>query len=326
MKKQIILGIESSCDDTALSLYDTKLGVLSEHVYTQLIHRKFHGTVPELSSRDHLKKILSLMLFTLKRSGVLFNKINIVAYTFGPGLAGSLIIGAVFAKALSFGLRVPAIAVNHLKAHISIIFILNKIILFPSIALLISGAHTMIFKLFSYRKHVFIEGTLDDSVGEAFDKIARYLNLFPCNGIMIEQNSKFEINMINLFLKINYKYISFSGLKTKVRLLIEQKYKITVIAYNFQFIAIKLLLSRIIFILEKCQIFSLIVSGGVAANSELRKVFFNYSISKNIKLFFPKKKHCTDNGTMIAFLGFLQALKHKFDKNLFVFIKPKINF
>jgi len=156
MINNLFLGIETSCDDTCISIFNNKYGVISEYVFTQLIHIKYGGTVPELASKDHLNKIFNIIFFVLKKKKINIFDIKIIAYTKGPGLKGSLFIGASVAKSLSLFLNIPAIAINHLEAHIIISFAFNKIKQFPALVLLISGANTILLKMFNYNNYIFV--------------------------------------------------------------------------------------------------------------------------------------------------------------------------
>lgn len=333
--KLITLGIETSCDETAISIYNNKDGILSEYVYSQTSHTKYGGTVPELASRDHVKKILNLMIFTLKKANINICEINGLAYTKGPGLSGSLLIGSSFGKALGLSLSIPTIGVNHLEAHILTSFIFNKNIEFPCLIILISGAHTMLLKMNNYKNLILFGGTLDDGAGETFDKIARSLNLSPLNGKSIERISSqhFDFNNLKLpqsFYKSKCYNFSFSGLKTRILNIINNSIINTDvkanIAYNFQNTIIKTLINKSKYILKNHLIKSILLAGGVSSNKELRLAFSNFTLSLNIKVYFAPLKYCTDNGTMIAFLGFVKLLENAVDKNISIKILSQTNF
>ncbi len=321
----IILGVETSCDETGIGIYNNKLGVLSEYVYSQTIHYKYGGTVPELASRDHIKRLMNLIIYTCKKKNLILNNINAVSYVKGPGLNGPLLIGASFSRSLGYSLRIPTIGINHLESHILISFMFNKNIKFPCLVILASGAHTMLINMKNYKTFSFMGGTLDDGVGEAFDKIARFLKLIPPNGLSIEKMSniltKFKhIKLSKALLKSGCYNLSFSGLKTEVIRKVGkfEKYNI---AYNFQNTIIKILVNKCINIITKNQIKGILLVGGVASNKELRLSFLNMADSIKLKTYTIPTKYCTDNGTMIAFLGFLKSLENKFDKNLYLHIK-----
>ncbi len=324
MINNLFLGIETSCDDTCISIFNNRYGVISEYVFTQLIHIKYGGTVPELASKDHLNKIFNIIFFVLKKKKINIFDIKIIAYTKGPGLKGSLFIGASVAKSLSLFLNIPAISINHLEAHILISFAFNKIKQLPALVLLISGANTILLKMFNYNNYIIIGETLDDGVGETFDKIARSINLIPPNGISIEKNMKYKFIYNNLNIgktlkNINNFNFSFSGLKSEIlRLQNKKNYidKINLI-YNFQNTIINIFIIKIRHLLTKdISIKSIILGGGVSANKELRLAFLNLSEEFNILLNYLPKKYCTDNATMIVFLGFIKIYNGYFDKNL----------
>ena len=222
--KIITLGIETSCDETGISLYNNENGILSEYVYSQSVHRIYGGTVPELASRDHAKWLLPLFMYTLKKAGVNIEEINCISYTKGPGLNGPLLVGSSFSKSLSLALSIPCVGVNHLEAHLLTAFMFNKI-KFPCLAFIISGAHTIVLRLDSYSDFIFLGETLDDGVGEVFDKVARSLKVEPFNGSSIERISRKLMYFKNLYFPRSFYRsdcfnFSFSGLKTHVLKLI----------------------------------------------------------------------------------------------------------
>lgn len=323
MKKiNTIIGIETSCDDTGISIYNEKDGILSEYIYNQTLHEKYGGTVPELASRDHIKNILKIILITIKKKKAKIKNITAISYTKGPGLKGPLIIGTITAKTLSYNLKIPSIGVNHLDAHIMISLIFNKTIKFPCIAILVSGGHTMILKLEKYNKIILLEETSDDSIGETFDKIARALNLTPSNGKSIENeiNNKIIYDIIK-FIKTNKPTkkinISFSGIKTNIiKYIRTHKERKDIICHNFQREVIKIIIKRIKNILKNYNIKNIILAGGVAANKELRLVLKEFSLK--FKYIFHKIpiNYCTDNGLMIAFLGFIKIKEGVKDNQL----------
>lgn len=331
--KLITLGIETSCDDTGISLYNNYSGILSEFVYIQNIHFFYGGIVPDLASKDHLDKLLNLIIFTFKKSKIKINYLNCIAYSFGPGLKDSLLIGSSLAKSIGFALTVPVIGINHLEAHIFSAFLFNKI-KFPCLSIVISGAHTIFLKLSSYKNINFLFETLDDSIGEVFDKIARALDLFPCNGYSIEllskKNKKFKkLKLLKQFSNFNNDNLSFSGLKTAFLNFISSDNKElnkTNIAYNFQNILVKSILNKC----KKQVIFnrfdSILISGGVSCNNEFRIDLKNFTLSKDLNIYFPAYRHCRDNGTMIAFLGFIKLIQNFVDKSLFIKVFPRVYF
>ena len=331
--KLITLGIETSCDDTGVSLYNNSSGILSEFVYSQTVHYDYGGVVPDLASKDHLEKLLSLIIFTFKKSKIKINFLNCIAYSFGPGLKDSLLIGASLSKSIGFALSIPVIGINHLEAHIFSAFLFNKI-KFPCLGIVISGAHTIFLKLNSYKNINFLFETLDDSIGEVFDKIARALDLFPYNGYSIEllsrKNKKFKhLKLLKHYNNSNNDNLSFSGLKTSVLNIINFNtvdFNKNNIAYNFQNTLVKSILNKCkkYFIFDKFN--SILISGGVSCNNEFRIDLKNFTLSKNLNIYFPSYRHCMDNGTMVAFLGFIKLIQNFVDKTLFIKVFPRVYF
>ncbi|HIH2762107.1 MAG TPA: hypothetical protein ACYCC8_00010 [Candidatus Azoamicus sp.] len=172
----MILGIETSCDEIAISIFNNEKGFISEYTYSQIIHEKYGGTIPELSSRENIKKITNIIIFTLKKAKLKINEIKIIAYTKGPGLKSPLMIGTSIAKSLSYSLKVPCLGINHLEAHIAISLLFNKNIKFPCIALITSGAHTMMLHLKKYNNMFLLEESEDDGIGEVLIKLQEQLN------------------------------------------------------------------------------------------------------------------------------------------------------
>ncbi len=320
-KGLLILGLETSCDETAISLFNNTKGILSEYIFTQKCHTHYGGTIPELASRDHLKKIFNIILFVLKNINININTINVIAYTKGPGLKGPLLIGASVAKALGCFLKIPVIGVNHLEAHILLNFIYHKNIKFPALIILVSGAHTILLQMINYDKFILFGETLDDGVGEAFDKIARLLNLNPANGASLEKKLPYKFNYINLNLskslqKSNCYDFSFSGLKTEIYRKKNHKTNISNLLYNFQNTIIDMINYKCKKILHYYNITSIILAGGVSANQSLRLSLLNLTDAFNIMLYVLPNRYCTDNGSMIAFLGFIKINDGLFDKLL----------
>lgn len=310
-EKLNILGIETSCDETAISIFNNKYGIISEYIFTQIIHNGYGGTVPELASRDHLYKIFKIFFFILKKENFFLRSINCISYTNGPGLKGSLLIGSSFAKSLGFSLNIPTLGINHLEAHFLISLAFSKNLKYPLITLLVSGAHTIMLKLNKYNNFELIGESLDDGVGEAFDKIARLFKLNPISGISIERFKKYKnkYKNINILNKSKYSYsynFSFSGLKSSlVRL--EKKFDITNLIYNFECIVVSMFFNKCKnYIKKNRNICSLIIAGGVSSNKELRISLKNLCEEYNLYFFSLQKKYCTDNASMIAILGLIK--------------------
>ncbi|HIH2762726.1 MAG TPA: tRNA (adenosine(37)-N6)-threonylcarbamoyltransferase complex transferase subunit TsaD [Candidatus Azoamicus sp.] len=332
----IILGIETSCDETGIAIYDKFSGIVCKYTYSQKIHYVYGGTVPELASNDHLKKIFKLIFLTLKLKKILIKDISLISYTIGPGLKSSLFIGILVGKTLSLALAIPSLGVNHLKAHIMISFLFNKKIEFPSLVLLLSGAHTFMIEINNFDVFFILGRTLDDSIGETFDKIARCLKLIPANGKTLEYMSKKNFLISNLgyfnscYFSTNLNF-SFSGIKSSViRYINSNKYithdDICNISYNFQATIIRLICIKCLSLFSVKKYKCLLLCGGVAANFYLRKSLKNYVYIFDIKFCTQPNEYCTDNGVMISFLGFIYFNKNVFDYNFNVMVKPNIGF
>lgn len=327
----IILGLETSCDETGIAVYNSFNGIISEYTYTQQIHSQYGGTVPELASKDHFKKILKLILFTLKSKKLVFTDLTCIAYTSGPGLKNALLIGVTFGKIIAFSLNIPSIGVNHLKSHIIIALLFNKLFDFPILVLFLSGAHSFLLEMINFDEFFILGKTLDDSIGEVFDKISRSLKMVPSNGKMIEKFSKKKFRFINKHYPKQYNNthdFSFSGIKSAVIRDISSSVilynDICNISYNLQNTLIKIVFNKCFNLLSSGKYKYFILSGGVSANKELRLLFKNYSYLFNLKFFTQPIKYCTDNGAMIAFLGFIRINNNFFDKNFNIIIKPNL--
>ena len=313
MKNQNIytLGIESSCDDTSAAiLLNDK--VLSNVTSSQDIHKIYGGVVPELASREHQKLITSVVNEAIIRAGINKSELNTVAFTRGPGLLGSLLVGTSFAKSLSIGLNIPLIEVNHMQAHILSIFIKNnsKKPCFPLLALTISGGHTQLVVVKDYFKMEEIGSTLDDAVGEAFDKSGKTIGLDYPSGPIIDRLSKDGDPNAFTFTKPKVENLnfSFSGLKTgfmnfikkeslKNRNFIEDN--INDICASIQNTIIEILIDKLNDAVKSTGIKEIVICGGVSANSELRKKMDDLSVSNKWNVYFPKIEYCTDNAAMI---------------------------
>ncbi|WP_185872778.1 tRNA (adenosine(37)-N6)-threonylcarbamoyltransferase complex transferase subunit TsaD [Blattabacterium cuenoti] len=331
----IILGIESSCDDTAVSIIRNR-EVISNIIIHQTIHKKYGGIVPELASREHDKYLFSTVNKAIKIANIKRSQLNAVSVTIGPGLIGSLLVGYSFAKSFSIGLNIPLIEVNHIQAHILSHFIQNANLnnsfpKFPFLCLMISGAHTQIIQVNDFFDMKILGSTLDDAVGESLDKIARLFGFTYPGAIFLDKYSKLGNNKKFSFSKPNVKGLnfSFSGLKSQVYRFIQYQLKdnsnfiknnIHSLCASIQKTISEILIEKIILAMKQTKIFRIVLAGGVSANNEIRKQFFSLK-KKNIEVFIPKKKYTTDNGAMIALVGFL-----KFKKKNFVTIKPYSKF
>lgn len=309
----ITLGIETSCDETSIGLLKDENKILSNIVSSQIeVHKIFGGVVPEIASRIHVETINKLLDIALDKANINFKDINLISVTYGPGLVGALWVGIMLAKTLSLALDKPLIGVNHLEGHIFSNFLREDPPNFPFIALIISGGHTEYILVEDVGKYKLLGQTLDDAAGEAFDKVARILGLPYPGGPEIDRISKMGKPIFN-FPKIRCEReldISFSGIKTAVLYLVndlkreKSELPIADIAASFQKRVVEELLERAFLALKKFNIKTLVVSGGVAANSLIQERFKEEAMKENIKLYIPPKELCTDNGAMIACAGF----------------------
>ena len=314
-----ILGIESSCDDTSASvLCDGK--VLSNLIANQEIHKSFGGVVPELASRAHQQNIIPVVNQAINNANIDKNQLNAIAYTRGPGLLGSLLVGSSFAKSLSMGLNVPLIEVNHMQAHLLAHFIEdcgNEKPTFPFIGVTISGGHTQIVLVKNYFDMEIIGETLDDAIGETFDKCGKMLGLPYPAGPHIDKHSKNGDSKKYKFTKpkvggLNY---SFSGLKTGfMRFIQKEKNNNDDFIYNelenlcasLQSTIVEILFEKIILATKQTGINKVVFGGGVSCNSGIIEKFKQNEIIENYKSYFPKFEYTTDNAAMIAMVGYLK--------------------
>ena len=322
----IILGIETSCDETAAALC-VDGDIIASNISSQYIHRKYGGVIPELASREH-ERILNLIIHeTLRDSRIGLENLDGIAVTQGPGLSGALIAGTSFSKGLAIGLNIPIIGVNHLEAHIFANFLAEPKLNFPFVCLLVSGGHTQLWQVNDFRNYKLLGETRDDAAGEAFDKGARILGLGYPGGPEIEKlaldGDYKSINFPRALVEKNNFEFSFSGLKTSLLYYFEKNNKESLenIAASYQFAIIDVLVKKLKFAAEFSNTTNCVVAGGVAANKFLR----NYSKNQipNRKIIFPHPSYCTDNAAMIAFLGEKYLLKGKKSKLDFS-IKPNM--
>ncbi|MBG65950.1 MAG: tRNA (adenosine(37)-N6)-threonylcarbamoyltransferase complex transferase subunit TsaD [Flavobacteriales bacterium] len=323
-KSPIILGIESSCDDTSAAVLQGQK-VLSNIVANQSIHKKYGGVVPELASRAHQQNIIPVVDIAIKKAKIRKRDINAIAYTQGPGLLGSLLVGGSFAKAFSLAMNIPLINVNHMKGHVLSHFIDDnqKMPNFPFLCLTVSGGHTQIVKVINHLEMEIIGQTIDDAAGEAFDKSAKILGIDYPGGPLIDKYSK--DGNINTFKfnkpKVSGLDFSFSGLKTSILYKINnelQKDK-NFIKNNFNDLCASIQHSIISILLEKIElailntgIKEIAIAGGVSANSYLRDELTKLSQINNFNLYIPKFEYCTDNAAMIAISGFYEYINNNF--------------
>lgn len=317
----IILGIETSCDETGLALYDTdKQTIIGEALYSQIqTHAKYGGVVPEIASRDHITKLLPLLKDALNDAKIKQNSIDAIAYTQGPGLIGALLSGASFARSLGFALQIPTLGVHHMEGHLLAPLLGDNSIKPPFVALLVSGGHTMLVDVEELGKYKILGESLDDAVGEAFDKTAKMLGLgYPGGPKLAQLAEQGDANSYDLprpMLKKAGLDFSFSGLKTAVLTQIQANKDIAKsedficnLCASFQLAAVETLVARCKKAMKLTRRKTLVVAGGVSANEFLREQLAKVGDEKKFKVFFPESKYSTDNGAMIAYAGALRIL------------------
>ncbi|MEW5757864.1 MAG: tRNA (adenosine(37)-N6)-threonylcarbamoyltransferase complex transferase subunit TsaD [Candidatus Omnitrophota bacterium] len=310
----VVLGIETSCDETAASIVKNGKIVLSNSVKSSLIeHKKYGGVIPEIASRMHVEVIDYVIKDALNMAGTKLEDVDLIATTFEPGLPGSLLIGTSFAKAMSFALNLKLIKVNHVHAHLYAAFLEKPRPKLPSIGLVISGGHSSIFKISPSFKFQLLASTQDDAIGEAFDKVAKILGLSYPGGPMIEKLAKLgdENRFKFITSKNSNKDFSFSGIKTAVLYKVNElkhnkvnKKWLCDIAASFQREAVNIIVEKTIFNCLSRKINRLVVGGGVASNTYLRTKLKEKADMHKIKLHIPDKKLCLDNAAMVAGLGY----------------------
>lgn len=341
----LVLGFESSCDETGVALYDTQHGLLAHTLHSQVaMHAEFGGVVPELASRDHIRRALPLTEIALKQANKTLADIEGIAYTQGPGLAGALLVGTSVAQSLAFALSVPSVGVHHLEGHLLAPLLEENPPQFPFVALLVSGGHSQLMRVDGIGQYQLLGDTLDDAAGEAFDKTAKLLGLGYPGGPALAKlagfsntnhgNPKFKLPrpMLNSG-DLNF---SFSGLKTAVLTLANNNQPLTDvikadIAWEFQEAVTEILTTKCMSALRETSLDSLVVSGGVGANTRLRERLNAATKRKLCKVSYPRLEFCTDNGAMIAFAGGMrleamrleQLQSGKIQQDYSVSVKPR---
>lgn len=318
----LVLGIESSCDETAVAVLKTPDNLLSSVVASQdEVHAPFGGVVPELASRRHMEVIVPLLHKALSSAGTTLLNIDGIAVTRAPGLIGSILVGLSFAKALSYSLKKPLVGVNHLEGHLNAAHLEHKNIPYPHIGIVISGGHTSLYLVREFGKYKLLGATRDDAAGEAFDKVAKLLGLGYPGGPVIDKTAKAGNPRVFKFARpkigtgskfdIAEMDFSFSGLKTAVMLEVKRhteeknlsKEFAADMAASFQSTIVETVCRQMLAACQKYKCNAVIVSGGVAANSALRERLKNLCSENGIRPFLPSLKFCTDNAAMIAYVG-----------------------
>ena len=331
----IVLGIESSCDETGVALYNTapwesgqpaSLGILGQGLHSQIaMHRDYGGVVPELASRDHIRRVLPLLDQSLTEARLKLSDIDAIAYTQGPGLAGALLVGSAFAKSLAQGLKIPTIGVHHLEGHLLSPLLGSSAPQFPFVALLVSGGHTQLMLVKEIGQYELLGETVDDAAGEAFDKTAKLLGLdYPGGAALSALAEKGQAGRFDLprpMLHSGDFDFSFSGLKTAVLNQVKQFEAKDItnteevaqfhadLARGFVEALVAVLLRKSEKAIEQTGCHDLVLAGGVAANKQLRNALNASALKHGFSVHYPPMELCTDNGVMIAFAGALRMLQ-----------------
>lgn len=313
----LILGIESSCDETGIALYDSEAGLLAHALHSQVaMHAEYGGVVPELASRDHIRRVVPLLRSTLENAGKSLDAVDAVAYTRGPGLSGALLVGCAFAEALALAINKPTIPVHHLEGHLLSPLLSADPPVFPFIALLVSGGHTQLMKVTGVGEYALLGETLDDAAGEAFDKSAKLLGLPYPGGALLsqlaERGSPDKYNLPRPMLHSADLSFSFSGLKTAVLTLVREQAEPLSDEFRadaaraFQEAIVEVLVKKSLKALKQTGLKRLVVAGGVGANRQLRAMLDDEARRKRFRVHYPELAFCTDNGAMIALAGCLR--------------------
>ncbi|MCM8780087.1 MAG: tRNA (adenosine(37)-N6)-threonylcarbamoyltransferase complex transferase subunit TsaD [Candidatus Omnitrophica bacterium] len=309
----LVLGIETSCDETSVAVVKDGRRIVSQAIASSLsYHKQYGGIIPEIASRMHAEKIGFVTDTAIKQAGIKIKDIGLIAVTKEPGLASSLLVGISFAKALSFALRKPLLNLDHIQAHLYAAFLEDKPIDLPFIGLVISGGHTCLFRVRDFRNMKLIGTTFDDASGEAFDKVAKILHLGYPGGVAIEnlvKGKNFKRIKFSCGKEVKGLNFSFSGIKTAVLYYtkarqIRSRDEIIDIAASFQEAVVDVLIEKAFAACKKNKVNTLVLGGGVAANSRLRERLSELAIAEKIKVHFPPKWLCTDNAAMVAGLGY----------------------
>lgn len=324
----LILGIETSCDETGIALYDSERGLLAEALYSQIeLHTEYGGVVPELASRDHIRKTLPLIEQVLAEAGYQRQHINGVAYTSGPGLVGALMVGAMIGRSLAYALNVPAIGVHHMEGHLLAPMLEDNPPEFPFVALLVSGGHTQLVRVDDIGQYQLLGESLDDAAGEAFDKTAKMLKLPYPGGPQVAKLAELGIPGRFTFPRPMVKHpgldFSFSGLKTYTlntvhehandQGVVDDQTRAD-IAYAFQQAVVETIVIKCKRALKQQSLSRLVIAGGVSANKALRAGLEQALQKVNSEVFYARPEFCTDNGAMIAYAGCQRLLAGQTDE------------
>ncbi|QLB12376.1 O-sialoglycoprotein endopeptidase [Bisgaardia hudsonensis] len=331
-----ILGIETSCDETGIAIYDEKKGLVANQLYSQIdLHADYGGVVPELASRDHIRKTIPLIISALEEAKLTSKDIDGIAYTCGPGLVGALLVGSTIARALAYAWNIPAIGVHHMEGHLLAPMLEDNKPQFPFVALLISGGHTQLVRVDGIGKYQVLGESIDDAAGEAFDKTAKLLGLdYPGGAALSRLAEKGQANRFIFPRPMTDRPgldFSFSGLKTFAANTINQAIKDEKIlseqtradiAYAFQQAVVETIVIKCRRALKETSFNRLVIAGGVSANKQLRQSLGELMTQLKGEVFYPQTQFCTDNGAMIAYTGFIR-LKNGETSPLALEVKPR---
>ena len=331
-----ILGIETSCDETGVAIYDEEKGLIANQLHTQIaLHADYGGVVPELASRDHIRKLAPLLQAALQEAHLTAKDIDGIAYTSGPGLVGALLVGSTVARSLAYAWNVPAIGVHHMEGHLLAPMLEENPPHFPFVALLVSGGHTQLVRVDGVGRYELLGESIDDAAGEAFDKTAKLLGLdYPGGAALARLALKGTPNRFAFPRPMTDRPgldFSFSGLKTfaanTLHQVIQEEGELTEqskadIAYAFQEAVVDTLAIKCKRALKQTGLKRLVIAGGVSANKQLRQTLAELMQQLGGEVFYPQPQFCTDNGAMIAYAGFLR-LKQGQQQDLAIEVRPR---
>ena len=331
-----ILGIETSCDETGVAIYDEEKGLIANQLHTQIaLHADYGGVVPELASRDHIRKLAPLLQAALQEAHLTAKDIDGIAYTSGPGLVGALLVGSTVARSLAYAWNVPAIGVHHMEGHLLAPMLEENPPHFPFVALLVSGGHTQLVRVDGVGRYELLGESIDDAAGEAFDKTAKLLGLdYPGGAALARLALKGTPNRFAFPRPMTDRPgldFSFSGLKTfaanTLHQVMQEEGELTErskadIAYAFQEAVVDTLAIKCKRVLKQTGLKRLVIAGGVSANKQLRQTLAELMQQLGGEVFYPQPQFCTDNGAMIAYAGFLR-LKQGQQQDLAIEVRPR---
>lgn len=314
-KELLVLGIESSCDETSCAIVKNGREVLSNVINSQIkIHEKFGGVVPEIASRSHVEVISRVVKEALEEAKITFDDVDVVACTYGPGLVGALLVGVSYAKALSYAINKPLVGTNHIEGHIAANYITHPDLKPPFLCLVISGGHTHLVHIKNYKEFEILGKTRDDAIGEAFDKVARVIGLGYPGGPKVDKLAKEGENNIKIpkthFDNLDF---SFSGIKTAIINMHHKNPDINKadLCASFEATVTEILIENTLKAAKKLNINKIALAGGVSANSYIREKFIELEKTNQMQIYYPKPILCTDNAAMIASVGYYNYINGK---------------